>query len=27
LIATHNHALARRMDQRVTISDGTIVDF
>jgi lipoprotein-releasing system ATP-binding protein len=27
LIATHNHELARRMDRRVTISDGKIVDF
>jgi lipoprotein-releasing system ATP-binding protein len=27
LIATHNHELARRMDRRVTISDGKVVDF
>ncbi|PDT05040.1 ABC transporter ATP-binding protein [Rhizobium chutanense] len=27
LIATHNHDLARRMDRRVTISDGKVVDF
>ena len=25
LIATHNHELARRMDRRVTLSDGKIV--
>ena len=27
LIATHNHELARRMDRRVTIDDGKVVDF
>lgn len=27
LIATHNHELAVRMDRRVTLSDGKIVDF
>ncbi len=27
LIATHNHELARRMDRRVTIADGKVVDF
>jgi lipoprotein-releasing system ATP-binding protein len=27
LIATHNHELARRMDRRVTIADGKIVEF
>ncbi|WP_160004625.1 ABC transporter ATP-binding protein [Rhizobium sp. 18055] len=27
LIATHNHELARRMDRRVTIVDGKVVDF
>ena len=27
LIATHNHDLASRMDRRVTISDGKVVDF
>jgi lipoprotein-releasing system ATP-binding protein len=27
LIATHNHELAGRMDRRVTISDGKVVDF
>jgi lipoprotein-releasing system ATP-binding protein len=27
LIATHNHELARRMDRRVTITDGKVVDF
>lgn len=27
LIATHNHDLAARMDRRVTISEGRIVDF
>jgi lipoprotein-releasing system ATP-binding protein len=27
LIATHNHELASRMDRRVTISDGKVVDF
>ncbi|KQV82753.1 ABC transporter ATP-binding protein [Rhizobium sp. Root1220] len=27
LIATHNHQLAGRMDRRVTITDGKIVDF
>ncbi|KRB53306.1 ABC transporter [Rhizobium sp. Root708] len=27
LIATHNHELAGRMDRRVTIADGKIVDF
>jgi lipoprotein-releasing system ATP-binding protein len=27
LIATHNHELARRMDRRVTITDGKIVEF
>lgn len=26
LIATHNHELARRMDRRVTISDGRVVE-
>ncbi|MEZ2130284.1 MULTISPECIES: ABC transporter ATP-binding protein [unclassified Sinorhizobium] len=26
LIATHNHDLARRMDRRVTISDGKVVE-
>ncbi|CAJ2333904.1 ABC transporter ATP-binding protein [Brucella abortus] len=26
LIATHNHELARRMDRRVTLKDGRIVD-
>jgi lipoprotein-releasing system ATP-binding protein len=27
LIATHNHDLARRMDRRVTIADGKVIDF
>ncbi|MDM9619697.1 ABC transporter [Rhizobium sp. AC44/96] len=27
LIATHNHELAGRMDRRVTIADGKVVDF
>ncbi|MCZ4430603.1 ABC transporter ATP-binding protein [Agrobacterium sp. SOY23] len=27
LIATHNHELAARMDRRVTLADGKIVDF
>lgn len=27
LIATHNHDLAARMDRRVTISDGKVVEF
>ncbi|MGO4564965.1 ABC transporter ATP-binding protein [Rhizobium sp. 2YAF20] len=27
LIATHNHELAARMDRRVTISDGKVVEF
>ncbi|MBB4273930.1 ABC transporter ATP-binding protein [Rhizobium mongolense] len=27
LIATHNHELAGRMDRRVTISDGKVVEF
>ncbi|APO74353.1 lipoprotein-releasing system ATP-binding protein LolD 1 [Rhizobium etli 8C-3] len=27
LIATHNHELAGRMDRRVTISDGRVVEF
>ncbi|MDS7596823.1 ABC transporter ATP-binding protein [Agrobacterium tumefaciens] len=27
LIATHNHELAARMDRRVTLSEGKIVDF
>jgi len=27
MIATHNHDLAARMDRRVTITDGKIVDF
>ena len=27
LIATHNHALAARMDRRVTLAEGRIVDF
>ncbi|WP_337270828.1 ABC transporter ATP-binding protein [Oryzifoliimicrobium ureilyticus] len=27
LIATHNHELASRMDRRVTISEGKVVDF
>jgi lipoprotein-releasing system ATP-binding protein len=27
LIATHNHELARRMDRRVTIADGKVIDF
>lgn len=27
LIATHNHELANRMDRRVTLADGKIVDF
>jgi lipoprotein-releasing system ATP-binding protein len=27
LIATHNHDLAARMDRRVTIADGKVVDF
>jgi len=27
LIATHNHELASRMDRRVTIADGKVVDF
>ncbi len=27
LIATHNHELARRMDRRVTLKDGKVVDF
>ncbi|MBX3579994.1 MAG: ABC transporter ATP-binding protein [Rhizobiaceae bacterium] len=27
LIATHNHELAGRMDRRVTLADGKIVDF
>ncbi len=27
LIATHNHALAGRMDRRITITDGKIVEF
>jgi len=27
LIATHNHELASRMDRRVTLADGKIVDF
>src|SRR5260221_10228390 len=26
LIATHNHELARRMDRRITLSDGKIVE-
>lgn len=26
LIATHNHELARRMDRRVTLKDGKVVD-
>jgi lipoprotein-releasing system ATP-binding protein len=25
LIATHNHALAERMDRRVTLADGKVV--
>jgi len=27
LIATHNHELARRMDRRVTLKEGKVVDF
>jgi lipoprotein-releasing system ATP-binding protein len=27
LIATHNHELAARMDRRVTLAEGRIVDF
>lgn len=27
LIATHNHELARRMDRRVTLRDGKVLDF
>ena len=27
LIATHNHELAARMDRRVTLAKGKIVDF
>ena len=27
LIATHNHDLARRMDRRVTIEDGKVIEF
>ncbi len=27
LIATHNHDLAARMDRRVTINDGKVVEF
>ncbi len=27
LIATHNHDLAARMDRRVTLADGKVVDF
>ena len=27
LIATHNHELAARMDRRVTLADGKVVDF
>ncbi|MBV2142833.1 ABC transporter ATP-binding protein [Falsochrobactrum sp. TDYN1] len=27
LIATHNHELARRMDRRVTLHEGKVVDF
>jgi len=27
MIATHNHDLAARMDRRVTLADGKIVDF
>ena len=27
LIATHNHDLAARMDRRVTITDGKVVEF
>ena len=26
MIATHNHELARRMDRRVTLKDGKVVD-